>query len=108
MLDRGDNVVEDDSRYKEKSMASGSSMRAGIGPVDLRAIGFESLYRGDVGSDGGDTCMSASLQICEQNGVPFVCLSQDRQKSPKHSMTICVSGSDTGSHLLARRSSVVI
>jgi hypothetical protein len=43
MLDRGDDVVEDDCRYKEKSMAGGSSMRVGIGPVDLRAIDFESV-----------------------------------------------------------------
>jgi hypothetical protein len=63
MLKLAGDVVED-CRYKEKSMAGGSSMRVGIGPVERRCIDFESVYRGDVGSEGG--AISSNLQICEQ------------------------------------------
>jgi hypothetical protein len=48
------------------------------------------VQRGELGSDSGVVSISASLHTCEQNDVPFVCLSQDRQKSPKQSIVICV------------------
>lgn len=43
MLDRGDGVVDEDCRYNEKSMAGGSSMRVGSGPVERRCTDFESV-----------------------------------------------------------------
>jgi hypothetical protein len=64
MLDLADEVVEEDCRYNEKSMAGGSSMRVGIGPVERRCTDLESVYRGDAGSEGGP--VSNNLQICEQ------------------------------------------
>ena len=64
MLKLAGDVVEEDCRYREKSMAGGSSIRVGMAPADRRCIDFESVYRGDVGSDGG--AISNNLQIWEQ------------------------------------------
>lgn len=53
--------------------------------VDWRA------YIGEAGSeDDREWSNSASRQACEQNGVPLVCLSQARQKSPKQSIAVGV------------------
>jgi hypothetical protein len=47
------------------------------------------VYIGEAGSDDDkEWSSSASRQACEQKGVPLVCLSQARQKSPKQSITV--------------------
>jgi hypothetical protein len=43
MLDRGDDAVDEDCRYREKSMAGGSSIRVGTAPMDLSCTAFESV-----------------------------------------------------------------